>query len=111
LACTSQNLIAHNNLGAALAGCGQLDKAIAQYRKALEIKPDYAEPHNNLGIVLAGRGEVEEAIAHYRKALDLARQQNQQALVESIQDKIRLCEAGTRFRESPPSSAKTSLQP
>ena len=33
----------------ALAGRGQVDEAIAHYRKALEIKPDYAEAHNNLG--------------------------------------------------------------
>ena len=32
----------------ALAGRGQVDEAIAHYRKALEIKPDYAEAHDNL---------------------------------------------------------------
>ena len=54
-----------------MAGRGQVDEAIAHYRKALEIKPDYAEAHNNLGIALAGRGQVDEAIAHYRKALEI----------------------------------------
>ena len=54
-----------------LAGRGQVDEAIAHYRKALEIKPDYAEAHNNLGLALAGRGQVDEAIAHYRKALEI----------------------------------------
>ena len=71
LACTPQNPIAHNNLGLALAGRGQVDEAIAHYRKALEIKPDYAEAHNNLGNALAGRGQIDEAIAHYRKALEI----------------------------------------
>ena len=37
------------------------------YRKALEIKPDYAEAQVNLGIALAGRGRIDEAIAQYRK--------------------------------------------
>ena len=37
--------MAHNNLGVVLAGRGQVDEAIAHYRKALEIKPDYAEAH------------------------------------------------------------------
>ena len=55
----------------ALADRGQVDEAIAHYRKALEIKPDYAEAHNNLGVALAGRGQVDEAIAHYRKALEI----------------------------------------
>ena len=50
---------------------GRLDEAIADYRKALEIKPDYAEAHNNLGAVLAGRGQADEAIAHFRKALEV----------------------------------------
>ncbi len=54
-----------------MAGRGQVDEAIAHYRKALEIKPDYVEAHNNLGNALAGRGEVDEAIAHYRKALEI----------------------------------------
>ena len=71
MACTSGNWLAHNNLGAALAGRGQVDEAIAHYQKALEIKPDYAEAHNNLGAALAGRGQVDEAIAHYQKALEI----------------------------------------
>ena len=54
-----------------LADRGQIDEAMAHYRKALEIKPDYAEAHNNLGIALAGRGRIDEAIAHYRKALEI----------------------------------------
>ena len=40
-------------------------------KKALEIKPDYAEAHDNLGMALAGRGQVDEAIAHYQKALEI----------------------------------------
>ena len=32
--------MAHNNLGWDLADRGQVDEAIAHYRKALEIKPD-----------------------------------------------------------------------
>ena len=63
--------MAHNNLGLALAGRGQVDEAIAHYQKALKIKPDYAEAHNNLGQALADRGEVDEAIAHYQKALEI----------------------------------------
>ncbi len=62
---------AHNNLGVALAGCGQVDEAIAHFEKALEIKPDFTEAHNNLGLALAGRGRFDEAIAHYQKALKI----------------------------------------
>ena len=71
LACTAQNPIAHDNLGVALAGRGEIDEAIAHYRKALEIKPDYVGAHNNLAVELAGHGRVDEAIVHYRKALEI----------------------------------------
>ena len=47
---------AHNNLGLALAGRGQIDEAMAQYHEALKIRPDFAEAHINLGLALAGRG-------------------------------------------------------
>ena len=51
----------------ALAGRGQIDEAIAHYKKAIEIQPDDVKAHNNLGALLADRGQTDEAIAHYRK--------------------------------------------
>ncbi len=39
------------------------------YRKAIEIKPDYADAYQSLGVVLAAQGKVDEAIAHYQMAL------------------------------------------
>ena len=69
LAVTTENNIAHNNLGVSLADQGKLDNAIAHYSEALRIKPDYANAHNNLGAALADRGKTEEAIAHYSEAL------------------------------------------
>ena len=39
---------AHYNLGNVLAGRGQIDEAIAHFKKALEIKPDYAEARRSL---------------------------------------------------------------
>ncbi len=71
LVCTSQNNVAHNNLGKALADHGQIESAIAHYQKALEIKPDYVMPHYNLGSALADHGQIESAIAHYQKALEI----------------------------------------
>jgi tetratricopeptide (TPR) repeat protein len=71
LACTSQNCLAHNNLGNVLAGHRRVEEAIAHYRKALEINPDDVKVHNNLGAALAHGGQIEEAIAHYRRALEI----------------------------------------
>jgi protein O-mannosyl-transferase len=71
LACTSRNLVAEANLGLALADRGQIDEAIAHYRKALEIQPVYVDAHNNLGAALAGRGQIDEAIVHFQKAIEI----------------------------------------
>src|SRR6516225_12115791 len=49
----SDNAEAHNNLGIALAKKGDLDAAIVEYRKALQLKPDDAAAHYNLGIAMA----------------------------------------------------------
>ncbi len=65
------NFVAHTNLGLALDEKGQPDAAIAEYEKALQIQPGYAEAHNDLGNALAGVGRLTEAIAQYQKALEL----------------------------------------
>ncbi|MGO8989998.1 MAG: tetratricopeptide repeat protein [bacterium] len=69
LAATSNNFIIHNYLGAALAGQGKTQEAVAHYAEALRIKPGYAEAHNNLGVTLANQGKIQEAVAHYAEAL------------------------------------------
>ena len=71
LACTSDNHMAHDALGNALADKGRLDEAEAQYRKAIKIQPAYASAHFNLGVAAARRGHLREAISHYRKATSI----------------------------------------
>ncbi len=36
--------------------------ATAAYRKAVELKPDYANAHYNLGIALVEQGKLDEAV-------------------------------------------------
>jgi len=59
----------HDSLGSAVLQRGQVDEAIAQFQKALEINPNDAEAQNNLGWVLFQKGQVDEAMAQYQKAL------------------------------------------
>ena len=60
------------NLGNALKARGQLAEAIAHYREAGAIKPDYVEALSNLGLALKEKGDDgAEAIAWCQKALRL----------------------------------------
>jgi tetratricopeptide (TPR) repeat protein len=61
--------IAHDNLGLALYGRGDVDGAIAQYREALRINPGDDAVHVNLGNALARTGRPLEAQAEYREAI------------------------------------------
>ena len=92
LACTARNPVAHSNFGNILAGRGQIDEAITQYRKALEIRPNFLQAQYNLGVLLAARGrpgELGEAHQHFQTALALATGPNDHALAEAIRDEIR----------------------
>ena len=61
----------HNNLGNALKQIGQLDGAVDAYRRAVELKPDFAMAHNNLGNTLKDIGQYQGALEAYRRVLDL----------------------------------------
>jgi protein O-GlcNAc transferase len=50
---------------------GQLDLAVAAYRRALTLKPDLVEAHHNLGLVLRAQGRLSEAAQAFRGALAL----------------------------------------
>src|SRR5215472_12944629 len=58
-----------SNLGVVLNDQGKLEEAIAAYRQAIRIKPDFAEAYSNLGNSLSDQGKIDEAIAAYRQAI------------------------------------------
>jgi len=68
---TSNNYVAHNNLGVAMKKHGNIEKATQHYIKALRIEPNYVEARNNLGTVLMAQGQYENALMHFSKALQL----------------------------------------
>jgi Tfp pilus assembly protein PilF len=63
------NYRAHNNLGAELNDRGNLSRAVQEYSKALEIRPDFADANNNLGNALIQQGQFEEASQYISRAL------------------------------------------
>ena len=60
---------AHNNLGSALEGQGNIPLAMNHWREAVRIRPHFPEAHSNLGNALLMEGRCEEAAAHCRQAL------------------------------------------
>ena len=99
---TTDNAVAHTNLGAALMEAGRENEATRQYREALRIDPGHANAHVNLGIVLMGQGEEEQAIAHYREAVRIrpgfAQAHNQLGI--ALAQRGEIDEAIARYREA-----------
>ncbi len=50
---------------------GKFDKAVASYRRALELNQNYAEANYNLGLVYRELGKRSEAVACFHRALEL----------------------------------------
>jgi tetratricopeptide (TPR) repeat protein len=59
------------NRGIAYKAKGEIDNAIAEYRRALELVPDYAEAHNNLGNLLKDQKKFDEAILHLESSIKI----------------------------------------
>ena len=62
----------HFQQGYALNAKGDLDGAIASYKKAIELDPKNAPAHSNLGVALRAKGDLAGAIASYKKAIELS---------------------------------------
>ena len=61
----------NNILGAANQGLRQFEDALLAYKKAIFLKPDFAEAYNNTGNTLKIQGKIDEAIEAYEKALSI----------------------------------------
>ena len=66
---TSENYVAHINLGVSLADKGNYNEAIVHYRSAIRIFPGAAEAHFNLGSRAYKQGNFQDAILHYQNSI------------------------------------------
>ncbi len=63
------SVTARTNLGNVLRNRGELDEAIAQFRRSIEIDPGYQFGRYNLGAALLEKGDIPEAIPQLRAVL------------------------------------------
>ena len=52
---------------------GQLDEAIKECRKAIEVDPDFGNPYNDIGAYLIQKGQLDKAIPWLKKAMKAPR--------------------------------------
>jgi Flp pilus assembly protein TadD len=76
--------IAHCNLGIALHHNGELDGAIAAFRDAVRIDPEYALAHLNLGVVLKANGDNAGAKSSFESYLRLYPNTPQAATIRTV---------------------------
>jgi protein O-GlcNAc transferase len=91
-----------SHLGLALQGKGNLDEAIAAYRQAICLKPDYADAYSNLGIALRDQGKLGEAIVAYRQSIGIKPDfaQAHSNLGNALREQGKLDEAIAAFRQA-----------
>lgn len=94
--------VVHADTGLTLQSQGQLEEAIAQYRRSIQEQPTYALAHYHLGNALVELGELDDAVKAYREAIRLkpgyAIAYNNLARVFSTQGK--LDEAARHYRRA-----------
>jgi tetratricopeptide (TPR) repeat protein len=71
LVVTKDNDIAHNGLGEIFFSRGEFEKAVAEFRIALSLRPNSPYAHNNLGLALTKTGKIDEAFEHLNTAVQI----------------------------------------
>jgi tetratricopeptide (TPR) repeat protein len=66
---TKNNYVMHTNMGALMAGQGNIQEALSHYNKALQIRPDDLEGNYNLGNLYLRQGRFRDAIFYYGEAV------------------------------------------
>lgn len=58
----------HNNQGVVYLKRKEYDKALQEFKIAVELSPDYADAHHNMGVLYEQTGDLKNAEASYLKA-------------------------------------------
>lgn len=97
---TAPSARAFTQLGMAYSAAGDLDRAIAQYRSALALQPDFRDAHLNLGTALGRQGKLDDALREFTIAVDLdpGLAEAHQNLGLALASKGRRDEAAQQFR-------------
>jgi tetratricopeptide (TPR) repeat protein len=62
----------HYDLGIAAQQAGNVQEAVSEFRKALELDPELPEAHNAMGVLLhLAFRRHDEAVTHYQKAIEV----------------------------------------
>ncbi len=69
LGVTTNNDVAHNELGEAWLDAGRVDDAIDEFQTALKIGPQLLIAHHNLGLAFLKKGKFADAIGEFRGVL------------------------------------------
>ncbi|MDB6018112.1 MAG: Tetratricopeptide 2 repeat protein [Pedosphaera sp.] len=69
IAVTTDNYVAHDNLGVALDKLGREEEAIAELKIGLQLQPQAPLPMHNLGRIFAKQGNDSAALEYYLRAL------------------------------------------
>lgn len=62
----------HNNLGLAYLEKKDYDRAMAEFRETLRLKPTAEKAYLNIGQIYEEKGQIEDAIYNYKKALEIS---------------------------------------
>ena len=61
----------HNNLGDLYSRHGDFEKAVEEFKRATELKPNYADAYHNLANTYQQMGKSDEALKNYQKAIKI----------------------------------------
>jgi Flp pilus assembly protein TadD len=86
-------------------------QALAAAKRAVELSRGEVRIVDTLAAAYAEAGRFPEALATARKALDLAVQQNNPALADTLRARIALYEAGKPFHQTPSTPARLPPKP